>query len=142
MMQTINDYDKDVFNGDLGFVAVDLETQELVLNFDGRLVNYNFGELAELVPALCDQHSQVAGIGISGGSDSAFDSALPDATAQSRLYGDYAGQRARGAGGAAKSVDDCGQGFASRAQVVKTESMATWRSRARGVNNALLFRLG
>ena len=42
----------------------------------------------------------------------------------------------------AKSVGDCGQGFASRAQVVKTESMATWRSRARGVNDALLFRLG
>ena len=40
MMQTINDYDKDVFNGDLGFVqAVDPEAQELVLNFDGRLVN-------------------------------------------------------------------------------------------------------
>jgi exodeoxyribonuclease V alpha subunit len=45
MMQTINDYDKDVFNGDLGFVqTVDPEAQEVVLNFDGRLVNYDFGE--------------------------------------------------------------------------------------------------
>ena len=52
VMQTINDYDKDVFNGDLGFVqAVDPEAQELVLNFDGRLVNYDFGELDEIVPA-------------------------------------------------------------------------------------------
>jgi exodeoxyribonuclease V alpha subunit len=52
VMQTINDYDKDVFNGDLGFVqAVDQEAQELVLNFDGRLVNYDFGELDEIVPA-------------------------------------------------------------------------------------------
>jgi len=52
VMQTLNDYDKDVFNGDLGFVqAVDEEAQELVLNFDGRLVNYDFGELDEIVPA-------------------------------------------------------------------------------------------
>jgi exodeoxyribonuclease V alpha subunit len=52
VMQTINDYDKDVFNGDLGFVhSVDLEAQELVIDFDGRLVNYDFGELDEIVPA-------------------------------------------------------------------------------------------
>jgi exodeoxyribonuclease V alpha subunit len=52
VMQTMNDYDKDIFNGDLGFVhAVDPETQELVLNFDGRLVNYDFGELDEIAPA-------------------------------------------------------------------------------------------
>jgi exodeoxyribonuclease V alpha subunit len=52
VMQTINDYDKDVFNGDLGFVqAVDPDAQELVVNFDGRLVNYDFGELDEIVPA-------------------------------------------------------------------------------------------
>jgi exodeoxyribonuclease V alpha subunit len=52
VMQTINDYDKDVFNGDLGFVhVVDPEAQELVLDFDGRLVNYDFGELDEVVPA-------------------------------------------------------------------------------------------
>jgi exodeoxyribonuclease V alpha subunit len=52
VMQTINDYDKDVFNGDLGFVqAVDPDDQKLVVNFDGRLVNYDFGELDEIVPA-------------------------------------------------------------------------------------------
>jgi exodeoxyribonuclease V alpha subunit len=43
VMHTINDYDKEVFNGDLGFVyAVDPEAQELVLDFDGRLINYDF----------------------------------------------------------------------------------------------------
>ena len=52
VMQTINDCDKDVFNGDLGFVAtVDPEAQEVVLNFDGRLVSYDFGELDEIVPS-------------------------------------------------------------------------------------------
>jgi exodeoxyribonuclease V alpha subunit len=52
VMQAVNDYDKDVFNGDLGFVhSVDLEAQELVIDFDGRLVNYDCGELDEIVPA-------------------------------------------------------------------------------------------
>jgi hypothetical protein len=43
VMQTINDYDKDIFNGDLGFVhAVDPEAQELVLNFDGNIGGVSF----------------------------------------------------------------------------------------------------
>jgi len=52
VMQTINNYDKEVFNGDLGFIhAVNLQAQEVLLNFDGRLINYDFGELDEIVPA-------------------------------------------------------------------------------------------
>ena len=52
VMQTVNDYDKDVFNGDIGFVqGVDPDAQEVVVDFDGRLVTYDFGELDELVPA-------------------------------------------------------------------------------------------
>jgi exodeoxyribonuclease V alpha subunit len=52
VMQIVNDYDKEIFNGDLGFVhSVDLEAQELVIDFDGRLINYDFGELDEIVPA-------------------------------------------------------------------------------------------
>ena len=35
----------------VSFMAVDPEAQQMVLNFDGRLVNYDFGELDELVPA-------------------------------------------------------------------------------------------
>src|ERR1039457_1995487 len=51
-MQTANDYDKDVFNGDIGFVRnVDMDAQEVVADFDGRSVTYDFGELDELVPA-------------------------------------------------------------------------------------------
>ena len=140
VMQTINDYGKDIFNGDLGFVhAVDPEAQELVIDFDGRLVSYDFGELDEIVPAYAISDSQVAGLGISGGRDSAFDPALPDAAAQFGLYGDYAGQAAGRAGGAAQGLGNRGQGFAGRAQVVKTASMAAWRSRARCVNDASCY---
>lgn len=52
VMQIENDYDKDVFNGDIGYIeAVDLDDGELVVDFDGRSVAYMFGELDTLVPA-------------------------------------------------------------------------------------------
>jgi exodeoxyribonuclease V alpha subunit len=52
VMQIENDYDKEVYNGDVGYVEdVDADTGELTANFDGRLVNYEFGELDTLVPA-------------------------------------------------------------------------------------------
>ena len=52
VMQVVNDYEKDVFNGDLGLVrTIDPETRELVVAFDGRDVAYDFDELDELVLA-------------------------------------------------------------------------------------------
>jgi exodeoxyribonuclease V alpha subunit len=52
VMQIENDYDKEVYNGDIGYVVrVDLEVGELTAAFDGREVNYGFGELDTLVPA-------------------------------------------------------------------------------------------
>ena len=52
VMQIENDYDKEVYNGDIGYVLdVDPEAGELVASFDGRSVNYGFGELDTLVPA-------------------------------------------------------------------------------------------
>ena len=50
VMQTVNNYEKDTFNGDIGRVAkIDPEEQELTVNFDGRQVAYDFGELDELM---------------------------------------------------------------------------------------------
>jgi len=52
MMETQNDYDREVFNGDLGTVArIDDEEGALIASFDGREVSYPFGELDTLVPA-------------------------------------------------------------------------------------------
>ncbi len=49
VIQTHNDYDKDVFNGDIGrIVEVNVHEQELTVDFDGRPVVYDFGELDEL----------------------------------------------------------------------------------------------
>ncbi len=52
VMQLRNNYDKDVYNGDVGFVkAVDAERRALVVTFDGRPVRYEPGDLDELVLA-------------------------------------------------------------------------------------------
>ena len=52
VMQIENDYDKEVYNGDIGFVVdVEAEEGELTVTFDGRSIIYGFGELDALVPA-------------------------------------------------------------------------------------------
>jgi len=52
VMQIENDYDKEIYNGDIGYIEdVNAEAAELIVNFDGRLVVYGFGELDTLVPA-------------------------------------------------------------------------------------------
>lgn len=52
VMQTENDYDKDVFNGDLGrIVTVDEIQGDVTVSFDGRKVIYELRELDELVHA-------------------------------------------------------------------------------------------
>lgn len=49
VMQLRNNYDKAVFNGDLGrIVQVDKEERELRVDFDGRAISYEFEELDEL----------------------------------------------------------------------------------------------
>lgn len=49
VIQTVNNYDKDVFNGDIGqILSVHVEDGELVVGFDQRKVHYEFGELDEL----------------------------------------------------------------------------------------------
>ena len=52
VMQIENDYDKEVYNGDIGYIDdVDPDAGELTATFDGRAVTYGFGELDTLVPA-------------------------------------------------------------------------------------------
>ena len=52
VMQIHNNYDKEVFNGDIGVItAVDEEERELTVLFDGREILYDVTELDELVLA-------------------------------------------------------------------------------------------
>jgi len=52
VMQIANDYDKEVYNGDIGYIdSLDLDGGEMSVSFDGRAVIYGVGELDTLVPA-------------------------------------------------------------------------------------------
>ncbi len=52
VMQVRNNYDKEMFNGDIGLIhSVNTEDQVIVVDFDGRQVPYEFSELDELVHA-------------------------------------------------------------------------------------------
>ena len=52
VMQIKNNYDKEVFNGDIGKITrIDLESQQVSITFDGRNVDYDYTELGEIVLA-------------------------------------------------------------------------------------------
>lgn len=52
VMQIRNNYQKEVFNGDVGkILAIDMDEQEMLVQFDDREVAYDFSELDELVLA-------------------------------------------------------------------------------------------
>jgi exodeoxyribonuclease V alpha subunit len=52
VMQIRNNYDKEVFNGDIGRInKIDREEQEIIVNYDGRMVSYEYSELDEIVLA-------------------------------------------------------------------------------------------
>jgi len=51
-MQIKNNYDKEVFNGDIGRIrSIDQENQVLLISFDGREVPYDYADLDEIVLA-------------------------------------------------------------------------------------------
>src|SRR5215475_9929482 len=51
-MQIENDYDKEVYNGGIGYIDnVNAAAGELAASFDSRAITYGFGELDTLVPA-------------------------------------------------------------------------------------------
>jgi exodeoxyribonuclease V alpha subunit len=52
VMQIVNNYDKEVFNGDIGWVSrIYQEDKEIAIDFDGRPTIYNYSDLDEVVLA-------------------------------------------------------------------------------------------
>ena len=52
VMQIRNNYDKDVYNGDIGtIVGIDREVQEVKIDYDGKITSYEFMDLDEVVHA-------------------------------------------------------------------------------------------
>jgi exodeoxyribonuclease V alpha subunit len=52
IIQKVNDYDREVFNGDLGLIsAIDVEEQEVTVQFGDRAVRYDYADLNEITLA-------------------------------------------------------------------------------------------
>jgi exodeoxyribonuclease V alpha subunit len=52
VMQIVNNYDKDVFNGDIGWISkIDPEEKEVVIDFEERAVPYDYSDLDQVVLA-------------------------------------------------------------------------------------------
>ncbi|PSB28515.1 SF1B family DNA helicase RecD2 [Chlorogloea sp. CCALA 695] len=52
VIQQVNDYNREVFNGDLGVIAaIDNEEQEITVQFEERFVNYDYADINELALA-------------------------------------------------------------------------------------------
>jgi len=50
VMQIVNNYDKEVYNGDIGIIrTINSEDSEIIITFDNKDVTYEFGELDEIV---------------------------------------------------------------------------------------------
>lgn len=93
VMQVRNNYDKEVFNGDLGYVeSVNTEDRTLTVDFDGRSVEYDVTELDELTLAYATTIHKAQGIGVSDRGPAGADDPLRDAPAQPDLHGYHTGQ--------------------------------------------------
>jgi hypothetical protein len=69
-MQIVNDYDKEVYNGDIGrIISVDPDRAELVIRFDKRDVPYRFDELDWVALAYATTIHKSQGIGVPGRRD-------------------------------------------------------------------------
>jgi exodeoxyribonuclease V alpha subunit len=54
IIQLRNDYNRDIYNGDLGIIQeIDPTEQELIIKFDERLIKYDYADLNELSLAFC-----------------------------------------------------------------------------------------
>ena len=105
VIQTENNYDKDVFNGDIGQIcSIDPEEHEVVIRYENRDVTYDYGEL--------DEVSLAYAITIHKSQGSEFPAVvIPIATQQfvlqSDLHRHHARQKTGGSRRAAQSARDC-----------------------------------
>jgi exodeoxyribonuclease V alpha subunit len=109
VMQVENDYDKEVYNGDLGFVrSVDAEAGEVLVEFDGREIAYGFGELDELVLAYATTIHKSQGSEYPAVIIPLTTQHYPMLRQQSALHGRDPGQAPRGDRRTAQGSRNCG----------------------------------
>ena len=105
VMQIQNNYEKEVFNGDLGrIVRINLEAQEVIIDFDGKKVPYDYPDLDEVVLAYAISIHKSQGSEYPAVVIPILTPALCPLAAQFDLYGGYQGQEIGGHGGFQKGL--------------------------------------
>ena len=108
VIQTVNNYEKDVYNGDIGQVAqVDMEEGQVAIDFDGRVVTYDVGELDEVALAYAATVHKSQGSEYPVVVHASRDAALSHAGTESALYGSHAGETVGGGDRTAPCHGDC-----------------------------------
>jgi exodeoxyribonuclease V alpha subunit len=107
VMQVQNDCEKEVFNGDLGrIVRINLEAQEVVIDFDGKQVPYDYSDLEEVVPAYAISIHKSQGSEYPAVVVPILLQQLCPLAAQFDLYRGYQRQKTGGHGGFQKGAGD------------------------------------
>jgi ATP-dependent DNA helicase RecD-like protein len=120
VIQTENDYDKDVFNGDVGIVErVDMVEQQVAVRFDHRLVKYDFGELDEISLAYAIAIHKSQGSEFPGSRDPSCHATLHAAATKPDLHRDHAGEAAARGNRAEEGVGHCRPQRPSAAAVLR-----------------------
>lgn len=99
VMQIRNNYDKEIFNGDIGIVAsVDIQGRTLQVDFDGHLIEYDASELDELVHAYATTIHKAQGSEYPIGRDAGAHESLCHASAEPDLYRHHESKENTGTG--------------------------------------------
>ena len=105
VMQLRNNYDKDVFNGDIGRIErLDSDSGELVVRIDDREIVLRRRRAGRAGAGLRGDRAQVPGLRVPGGGHSRPHPALRDAAAKSAVHRGHPGQATGGAGRHEKSA--------------------------------------
>ena len=128
VMQIENDYDKEVYNGDIGFVDdVDPEEGELTASFDGRAGHLRLRRTRRAGAGICRDHPQEPRLGIPRRGDPGHDAALHHAAAEPALHRRHPRQAAGRAGRAEEGRRYRGAQRLGPAAVVEVGRVATFR---------------
>ena len=93
VIQTENDYDKEVFNGDIGIIETIDPVEQRALDPVRRPAGeVRFRRIGRGVSGLRGHDPQVAGVGVPGGGDPDRHAALHAAATQPDLYGNHTRQ--------------------------------------------------
>ena len=125
VMQIENDYDKEVYNGDIGYIDdVDPEAGELTASFDGRAGHLRLRRARHAGSRLRRHHPQEPGLGISRRGHPGPDPALRHAAAKPPLHRRHPRQAAGGPGRPEEGHRDRGSQRLGPATLVEARRMA------------------